>query len=158
MPNLIPCSRTCNSATSLLEPRYPILGRRGRMNSETSSRACTHRRLPSARKRSDSQACEFKFRLPQVASSALSSTLHSHFLTLNGRGTTCWEIALVKSASCQLDEKRPFRALEEPRQVRPQGRNADYTSKWIVPRWRTQRPNRRRSVNECYGDVATVID
>src|SRR5271165_3509440 len=74
----------------------------------------THRRLPSARKRSDSQACEFKFRLPQVASSALSSTLHSHFLTLNGRGTTCWEIALVKSASCQLDEKRPTRRSATP--------------------------------------------
>src|SRR5208283_3078367 len=100
----------------------------------------THRRLPSARKRSDSQACEFKFRLPQVASSALSSTLHSHFLTLNGRGTTCWEIALVKSASCQLDEKRPFRALEEPRQVRPQGRNADNPSKWITSEWLTTRP------------------
>src|SRR5271165_6833223 len=102
----------------------------------------THRRLPSARKRSDSQACEFKFRLPQVASSALSSTLHSHFLTLNGRGTTCWEIALVKSASCQLDEKRPFRALEEPRQVRPQGRNADFSSMWqrtVASAWPTIR-------------------
>ena len=35
-------------------------------------------------------------------------------------------------------------------------RYADYTAKWIVSRWRTQRSNRRRSVNECNGDVTTV--
>jgi len=68
-------------------------------DSETSSRACTpesaHRRLPSARQRSDSQP--------------LFSTLHSHFVTLNGRGPACWKIALVKSASCQLDGTRPTR-------------------------------------------------
>src|ERR1035441_1531507 len=33
---------------------------------------------------------------------------------------------------------------------------ADYSSKWIVSRWRTQRPNRRRSDSECYGDVTPV--
>jgi hypothetical protein len=33
--------------------------------------------------RSTSPACEFKSRLPQVASSALFSTLHLHLVTLN---------------------------------------------------------------------------
>src|SRR5664279_3118089 len=31
---------------------------------------------------------------------------------------------------------------------------ADYSSKWIVSRWRTQRPKRRRSDSECYGDFS----
>ena len=36
-------------------------------------------------------------------------------------------------------------------------RHADYTSKWIVSRWRTQRPNRRRSDSECYGDLSPTM-
>jgi hypothetical protein len=36
-------------------------------------------------------------------------------------------------------------------------RFANYTSKWIVSRWRTQRPNRRRSVNECNGDFSPIV-
>src|SRR5215469_8723713 len=41
----------------------------------TSSQECTHRRMPSARKRSTAR--RFKSQLPQVPSSTLFSTLHS---------------------------------------------------------------------------------
>jgi hypothetical protein len=46
--------------------------------------------------------CEFKSRLPQLAPSAVFSTLHSHLVTHNEQGTICLETALVSARHVHL--------------------------------------------------------
>src|SRR5271167_1994172 len=81
----------------------------------------------------------------------LNSDPHQRLAPTVVQKSGCGKLGAVKCRAIQSSHilvSREFAA--------PLVRDADYTSKWIASRWRTQRPNRRRSDSECYRDLSST--